>query len=178
MSLPVGPYKRAKLVGGLLIAGGMYGAELTNTLGYLRKRVRTAVARAISGKAINARRCLAGIILAVPGRPLEPDVVVPADVVHGRAKRMFFTPNAVAGLGTVWEKEVDRTDSRGDPDKGRGKHARGQVAVVIAVLAEQEWEERGPYTWIIDGHIYDLRKDSPKLIEQLAIQHATAAVWS
>ncbi len=178
MSLPVGPYKRAKLVGGLLIAGGMYGAELTNTLGYLRKRVRTAVARAISGKAINARRCLAGIILAVPGRPLEPDVVVPADVVHGRAKRMFFTPNAVAGLGTVWEKEVDRTDSRGDPDKGRGKHARGPVAVVIAVLDELGWEERGPYTWDIDGHIYDLRKDSPKLIEQLAIQHATAAVWS
>eukprot|EP00972_Heterocapsa_arctica_P017363 2564008-Heterocapsa_arctica.AAC.1 len=29
-SLPVGAFKRAKLVGGLLIAGGMYGAELTN----------------------------------------------------------------------------------------------------------------------------------------------------
>eukprot|EP00972_Heterocapsa_arctica_P053444 7872656-Heterocapsa_arctica.AAC.1 len=29
MALPVGAYKRAKLVGGLLIAGGMYGAELT-----------------------------------------------------------------------------------------------------------------------------------------------------
>ncbi len=37
--------------------------------------------------------------------------------------------------------------------------------------------ERGPYTWSIDGRIYDLRKDSPKLIEQLAIEHATAAVW-
>ena len=30
MSLPAGAYKRAKLVGGLLIAGGMYGAGLTN----------------------------------------------------------------------------------------------------------------------------------------------------
>eukprot|EP00972_Heterocapsa_arctica_P086303 12721388-Heterocapsa_arctica.AAC.1 len=86
MSLPVGAYKRAKLVGGLLIAGGMYRAELTNAPGYFRKRVRTAVARAISGKALSSRRCLAGIILAVPGRPLEPDVVVPADVIHGWAK--------------------------------------------------------------------------------------------
>eukprot|EP00972_Heterocapsa_arctica_P096958 14304815-Heterocapsa_arctica.AAC.1 len=68
MSLPVGAYKRAKLVGGLLIAGGMYGAELTNAPGYLRKKVRTSVARAICGKAQRARRCLAGIILAVPGR--------------------------------------------------------------------------------------------------------------
>eukprot|EP00972_Heterocapsa_arctica_P027802 4089656-Heterocapsa_arctica.AAC.1 len=57
MSLPVGAYKRAKLVGGWLIAGGMYGAELTNAPGYLRKRVRTAVAQ-------SARRCLAGVILA------------------------------------------------------------------------------------------------------------------
>ena len=89
---------------------------------------------------------------------------------------MFFTPNAVVGLETVWEKDVARTDSRGDPDKGRGKHARGPVAVVIAVLAELGWEERGPFTWTIDGHVYDLRKDSPKLLEQLAIQHATAAV--
>eukprot|EP00972_Heterocapsa_arctica_P022791 3355498-Heterocapsa_arctica.AAC.1 len=38
MSLPVGAYKRAKLGGGLLIAGGMYGAELTGVPGYLRKR--------------------------------------------------------------------------------------------------------------------------------------------
>eukprot|EP00972_Heterocapsa_arctica_P019344 2854647-Heterocapsa_arctica.AAC.1 len=36
MSLPVGAYKRAKL-----IARGMYGAELTNAPGYLRKKVRT-----------------------------------------------------------------------------------------------------------------------------------------
>eukprot|EP00972_Heterocapsa_arctica_P058571 8638516-Heterocapsa_arctica.AAC.1 len=79
MSLPVGAYKRAKSVGGQLIAGGMYGAELTNAQGYLRKRIRTAVARAISGKALSSRRCLAQIILAVPGRALEPDVVVPAD---------------------------------------------------------------------------------------------------
>eukprot|EP00972_Heterocapsa_arctica_P010748 1575633-Heterocapsa_arctica.AAC.1 len=64
----------------------MYGTELTNAPGYLRKRARTAVARAISGKAQIARRCLAGVILAVPGRPLEPDVVVPADVIHGWAK--------------------------------------------------------------------------------------------
>eukprot|EP00972_Heterocapsa_arctica_P035039 5159582-Heterocapsa_arctica.AAC.1 len=76
----------------------MYGAEFTNAPGYLRKRVRTAVARAISGKALSSRRCLAGIILAVPGEALEPDVVVPADVVHGWAKRMFFTPHAVEGL--------------------------------------------------------------------------------
>ena len=51
------------------------------------------------------------------------------------------------------------------------------MAVVIAVLAELGWHERGPFTWTIDGRIYDLRKDSPKLIEQLAIQHATEAVW-
>eukprot|EP00972_Heterocapsa_arctica_P076586 11297927-Heterocapsa_arctica.AAC.1 len=65
----------------------MYGAELTNAPGYLRKRVRSTVARAISGKALSSRRCLAGIILGVPGRAFEPDVVVPADVVHGWAKR-------------------------------------------------------------------------------------------
>eukprot|EP00972_Heterocapsa_arctica_P060883 8979326-Heterocapsa_arctica.AAC.1 len=76
----------------------MYGAELTNAPGYLRKRVRTAFARAISGKAQSSRRCLAGIVIAVPGRPLEPDVVIPADVIHGWAKRMFFTPLAVEGL--------------------------------------------------------------------------------
>eukprot|EP00972_Heterocapsa_arctica_P014209 2091379-Heterocapsa_arctica.AAC.1 len=64
MPLSVGAYNRAKLVGGLLITGGMYGAELTNAPGYLRKKVRTSVARAISGKAQSARRCLAGIILA------------------------------------------------------------------------------------------------------------------
>eukprot|EP00972_Heterocapsa_arctica_P001846 263750-Heterocapsa_arctica.AAC.1 len=33
MSLPVGAHTRAKLVGGLLIAGGMYGAELTGAPG-------------------------------------------------------------------------------------------------------------------------------------------------
>eukprot|EP00972_Heterocapsa_arctica_P097333 14360081-Heterocapsa_arctica.AAC.1 len=82
MALPVGAPKRAKLVGGLLIAGGMYGAELTGVSGGLRKRMRIQVARAICGKAPGARRCLAGVILAVPGRPLEPDVVVPAVVVH------------------------------------------------------------------------------------------------
>eukprot|EP00972_Heterocapsa_arctica_P093400 13776894-Heterocapsa_arctica.AAC.1 len=80
MALPVGAYKRAKLVGGLLIAGGMYGAELTGVPGHLRKRVRTSVARAVCGKAPGARRCLAGVILAVPGRRLEPDVVVPSSV--------------------------------------------------------------------------------------------------
>ncbi len=85
MSLPVGAYKRARLVGGLLIAGGMYGAELTNVPGHLKKKVRTAVARAIPGKALNPRRCLAGVLLAVPGRPLEPEVAVPADRVHGPA---------------------------------------------------------------------------------------------
>eukprot|EP00972_Heterocapsa_arctica_P070436 10404906-Heterocapsa_arctica.AAC.1 len=51
------------------------------------------------------------------------------------------------------------------------------VAVVVAVLSELGWVEDGPFTWIIDGSIYDLRKDSPNLIEQLAIQHATEAVW-
>eukprot|EP00972_Heterocapsa_arctica_P045543 6723581-Heterocapsa_arctica.AAC.1 len=30
--------------------------------------------------------------MAVPGRPLEPDVVVPADVVHGCAKLFFCSP--------------------------------------------------------------------------------------
>eukprot|EP00972_Heterocapsa_arctica_P012813 1884007-Heterocapsa_arctica.AAC.1 len=129
MSLPVGAYKRARLAGGPLIAGGTYGGELTNAPGYLRKRVRTAVARAISGKALNSRRCLAGIILAVPGRPLEPDVVVPADVVHGWAKRMFFTPEAVEGLENVWKQEVTRKDGKGNRNQGRGKHARGPVAV-------------------------------------------------
>eukprot|EP00972_Heterocapsa_arctica_P080694 11891596-Heterocapsa_arctica.AAC.1 len=77
----------------------MYGAELTGVPGYLRKRVRTSVARAICGKALGARRCLAGVILAVTGRPLEPDIVVPANVVHGWAKLMFFNPEAVEGLG-------------------------------------------------------------------------------
>eukprot|EP00972_Heterocapsa_arctica_P091343 13477388-Heterocapsa_arctica.AAC.1 len=33
----------------------MYGAELTNAPGYPRKRVRTAVARAISGNALSSR---------------------------------------------------------------------------------------------------------------------------
>eukprot|EP00972_Heterocapsa_arctica_P103610 15269202-Heterocapsa_arctica.AAC.1 len=77
----------------------MYGAELTGVPGHLRKRVRTSVARAICGKAPGARRRLAGIILAVPGRPMEPDVVVPANVVHGLAKITFFNPEAVEGLG-------------------------------------------------------------------------------
>eukprot|EP00972_Heterocapsa_arctica_P022846 3362061-Heterocapsa_arctica.AAC.1 len=78
----------------------MYGAELTGVPGHLRKRIRTAVARAVCGKAPGARGCLAGIILAVPGRPLKPDVVVPANVVHAWAKRMFFNPEAVEGLAT------------------------------------------------------------------------------
>eukprot|EP00972_Heterocapsa_arctica_P017994 2660510-Heterocapsa_arctica.AAC.1 len=67
--------------------------------------------------------------MAVPGRPLEPDVVVPADVVHGWAKRMFFTPKAVEGLENVWKQEVTRKDEKGNPNQGRGKHARGPVAV-------------------------------------------------
>eukprot|EP00972_Heterocapsa_arctica_P069233 10229027-Heterocapsa_arctica.AAC.1 len=67
----------------------MYGAELTGVSGDLRRQVRTSVARAICGKAPGARRCRAGVILAVPGRPLEPDVVVPANVVHGRAKSLL-----------------------------------------------------------------------------------------
>eukprot|EP00972_Heterocapsa_arctica_P004168 618362-Heterocapsa_arctica.AAC.1 len=60
---------------------------------------------------------------------------------------MFSTPHAVAGLEEVWNQEVTRTDSKGDPDKGRGKHARGPVAVVVAVLSELGWLERGPFTW-------------------------------
>eukprot|EP00972_Heterocapsa_arctica_P061185 9021367-Heterocapsa_arctica.AAC.1 len=72
--MPVGAFKRAKLVGGLLIAGSMYGTELTGAPGHLKKKVITAVARAITGKTLNSRKCLAGAILAVPGRPLEPDV--------------------------------------------------------------------------------------------------------
>eukprot|EP00972_Heterocapsa_arctica_P058150 8579084-Heterocapsa_arctica.AAC.1 len=70
---------------------------------------------------------------------------------------MFFTPNSVAGLEGVWRQEVTRTDHNGNPDKGRGKHARGPVAVVVATLAELGWSEAGPYTWIIDGRVYDLR---------------------
>eukprot|EP00972_Heterocapsa_arctica_P106760 15725058-Heterocapsa_arctica.AAC.1 len=65
----------------------------------------------------------------MPGRPLEPDVVVPASVVHGWAKIMFFNPEAVAGLAAVWQQEVGRTNGNGEEDKGRGKHARGPVAV-------------------------------------------------
>eukprot|EP00972_Heterocapsa_arctica_P100296 14790658-Heterocapsa_arctica.AAC.1 len=99
MSLPVGTPKRAKLVGGLLIAGGMYGAKLTGVSGDLRKRVRTSLARAICGKAPGARRCLTGCILASPGRPLEPDIVVPSNVVHGWAKKVFFHPETVQDLG-------------------------------------------------------------------------------
>eukprot|EP00972_Heterocapsa_arctica_P092151 13591095-Heterocapsa_arctica.AAC.1 len=70
---------------------------------------------------------------------------------------MFFTPTAVAGLEGVWRQEVTRKDPNGNPDKGRGKHARGPVAVVVATLAELGWEEDGPYTWIIDRRTYDLR---------------------
>ncbi len=51
------------------------------------------------------------------------------------------------------------------------------MAVVVATLDELGWAEDGPYTWTVDGRVYDLRKDSPKLIEQLAIQHATMGVW-
>eukprot|EP00972_Heterocapsa_arctica_P002201 315948-Heterocapsa_arctica.AAC.1 len=57
------------------------------------KRVRESVARSVCGKPPGARRCLAGVILAVPGRPLEPDIVVPANVVHGWAK-MYFQPRS------------------------------------------------------------------------------------
>eukprot|EP00972_Heterocapsa_arctica_P113650 16438337-Heterocapsa_arctica.AAC.1 len=94
-----------------------------------------------------------------PRRPLEPDVVVPASIIHGWAKRMFFTPDAVAGLEGVWQQEVTRKGPTGDPDKGRGKHARGPVAVavVVATLAELGWVENGPHIWTIDGIIYDLR---------------------
>eukprot|EP00972_Heterocapsa_arctica_P066750 9849794-Heterocapsa_arctica.AAC.1 len=74
--------------------------------------------------------------MAVPGRPLEPDVVVPADVIHGWAKRMFFTPKVVEGLENVSKQEVSRKDGNGNPDRGRGKHARGPVGVVVATLAE------------------------------------------
>ena len=115
--------------------------------------------------------------MAVPGRPLEPDVAVPADVIHGWAKIMFFTPDAVQNLEVVWKQEVTRMDGKGKADQGRGKYARGPVAVVVATLDELGWAEDGPYTWTVDGRVYDLRKDSPKLIEQLAIQHATANVW-
>eukprot|EP00972_Heterocapsa_arctica_P103794 15296737-Heterocapsa_arctica.AAC.1 len=51
----------------------------------------------------------------------------------GRSPRMgqanVFTPTAVAGLEGVWRQEVTRKDPNGNPDKGRGKHARGPVAV-------------------------------------------------
>eukprot|EP00972_Heterocapsa_arctica_P074603 11010404-Heterocapsa_arctica.AAC.1 len=86
---------------------------------------------------------------------------------------MFFTPLAVAGLGKVWDQEVTRIDRKGESDKGRGKYAGGLVAVVVAVLSELGWQERGPYIWVIDGHEFDLRKTSPKLIEQMATQQAT-----
>eukprot|EP00972_Heterocapsa_arctica_P017366 2564130-Heterocapsa_arctica.AAC.2 len=155
----------------------MYGAELTNAPGYLSKKVRTSVARAVSGKAQSARRCLARAILVVPGRILEPDIVVTADVVRGLARRMFFTPLAVAGLDKVWQQEVTRLDKKGDPNKGRGKHARGPVAVLVVVLTELDWQERGPDRWIIDGQEFDRRTTSPKLTEQMAIQQATLNVW-
>eukprot|EP00972_Heterocapsa_arctica_P011573 1694995-Heterocapsa_arctica.AAC.1 len=93
MALPVGAPKRSKLVGGVLIAGGIYGSELTGVSGALRRKVRTSVARAICGKPPGARRCLQGVILAVGGRPLEPDVAVPATVVHGWANKFSTTPN-------------------------------------------------------------------------------------
>eukprot|EP00972_Heterocapsa_arctica_P085492 12599846-Heterocapsa_arctica.AAC.1 len=64
---------------------------------------------------------------------------------------MFFNPTAVEGLEGVWEQEVTRKDPQGNPNKGRGKHARGPVAVVVAVISELGWEEEGPFTWIIDG---------------------------
>eukprot|EP00972_Heterocapsa_arctica_P075979 11205840-Heterocapsa_arctica.AAC.1 len=41
--------------------------------------------------------------------------------------------------------EVSRKDPTGNPDKGRGKQARGPVAVVVATLAELGWEEDGPH---------------------------------
>ncbi len=52
---------------------------------------------------------------------------------------MFFKQEELAGLDTVWRNEVSRTDTNGNPNKGRGKHAQGPVAVVIAVLAELGW---------------------------------------
>ena len=128
MSLPVGAYKRARLVGGLLIAGGMYGAELTNVPGHLKKKVRTAVARAISGKALNSRRCLAGVILAVPGRPLEPDVAVPADVVHGWGKRMFFT----RAQSRTWKKYGSK--------KSPGSMAKERPIKADASTREGQWQ--------------------------------------
>eukprot|EP00972_Heterocapsa_arctica_P095485 14082040-Heterocapsa_arctica.AAC.1 len=64
---------------------------------------------------------------------------------------MFFNPTAVEGLEGVWEQEVTRKDTQGNPNKGRGKHARGPVAVVVAVISELGSEEEGPYIWIIDG---------------------------
>eukprot|EP00972_Heterocapsa_arctica_P099105 14625302-Heterocapsa_arctica.AAC.1 len=82
-ALPIGAHRRAKLVGGLLIAGGMYEAELTEVSGDLRKKVRTSVARAICVKVPGARSCSAGVILSVPGGPLGPDVIFPASVVFG-----------------------------------------------------------------------------------------------
>eukprot|EP00972_Heterocapsa_arctica_P054410 8017643-Heterocapsa_arctica.AAC.1 len=60
---------------------------------------------------------------------------------------MFFTPLAVAGLDKVWDQEVTRIDKKGDADKGRGKHARGPVAVVVAVLSELGWQEKSPCIW-------------------------------
>eukprot|EP00972_Heterocapsa_arctica_P044118 6512517-Heterocapsa_arctica.AAC.1 len=71
---------------------------------------------------------------------------------------MFFNPEAVEGLANVWVQEVTRIDSQGEEDKGRGKHARGPVAVVMATLNELGREENGADKWIIDGHEYDLRR--------------------
>eukprot|EP00972_Heterocapsa_arctica_P104858 15452350-Heterocapsa_arctica.AAC.1 len=69
---------------------------------------------------------------------------------------MLFNPEAVEGVGKVWDQEISRTDRQGEEDKGRGKHARGPVAVVIATLSELGWQERGPDKCIIEGHEYDL----------------------
>eukprot|EP00972_Heterocapsa_arctica_P104671 15427632-Heterocapsa_arctica.AAC.1 len=63
---------------------------------------------------------------------------------------MLFNPKAVEGLGRVWDEEISRKDRHGEEDKGRGKHARGPVAAVIATPSELGWQERGPDRWIIE----------------------------
>eukprot|EP00972_Heterocapsa_arctica_P072656 10727111-Heterocapsa_arctica.AAC.1 len=48
---------------------------------------------------------------------------------------------------------------------------------MVAALQELRWGENGPRSWKIDGICYDLEVTSPKLIEQMAIEAATAKVW-
>ena len=59
-------------------------------------------------------------------------------------------------MNAVWQQEVGRTYGNGEEDKGRGKHARGPVAEVVATLNELGWKENGADEWIIDGHEFDL----------------------